>query len=248
MPSSLVTRDAHQQLTRLDLSFDAAHVGLQRVRHRDRAVCLLVVLHHRDQRAADRDAGAVERVDEARDLAVLAAIARVHAPRLEVAADRAGRNLAVHVLARQPDLDVVGLLRGKAHVAGAQRDDAVMQVEPLQHLLGAGEHALVLVRAICSGVVIETSSTLVNWCWRIMPRVSLPAAPASARKHGVQAVRRSGSLASSTMDSRTRLVSGTSAVGMSQRSTSLRSQLRQIRLRRLLRFLAFEFCRTLRSL
>ena len=40
----------------------------------------------------------------------------------------------------------------------------------------------------CSGVVIETSSTLVNWCWRIMPRVSLPAAPASARKHGVQAV------------------------------------------------------------
>ena len=40
----------------------------------------------------------------------------------------------------------------------------------------------------CSGVVIETSSTLGNWCWRIMPRVSLPAAPASERKHGVQAV------------------------------------------------------------
>ena len=42
----------------------------------------------------------------------------------------------------------------------------------------------------CSGVVMETSSTFVNWCWRIMPRVSLPAAPASARKHGVQAVNR----------------------------------------------------------
>ena len=34
-------------------------------------------------------------------------------------------------------------------------------------------------------VVMETSSTLENWCWRIMPRVSRPAAPASARKHGV---------------------------------------------------------------
>ena len=72
---------------------------------------------------------------------------------------------------------------------------------------------------LCSGVVMETSSTLVNWCWRIMPRVSLPAAPASARKHGVQAVSRIGSAASSTMDSRTRLVSGTSAVGMSQKSS-----------------------------
>src|SRR5437763_410691 len=42
---------------------------------------------------------------------------------------------------------------------------------------------------LCSGVVMETSSTLSNWCWRIMPRVSLPAAPASARKHGVQELR-----------------------------------------------------------
>ncbi len=47
---------------------------------------------------------------------------------------------------------------------------------------------------LSSGVVMETSSTLENWCWRIMPRVSLPAAPASERKHGVQAVRRIGSL------------------------------------------------------
>ncbi len=60
----------------------------------------------------------------------------------------------------------------------------------------------------CSGVVMETSSTLVNWCCRIMPRVSLPAAPASARKHGVQAVSRMGSSASSRIDSRTRFVSG----------------------------------------
>ena len=68
----------------------------------------------------------------------------------------------------------------------------------------------------CSGVVIETSSTLANWCWRIMPRVSRPAAPASERKHGVSAVKRSGSSLSSRICSRTRLVSDTSAVGISQ--------------------------------
>ena len=51
---------------------------------------------------------------------------------------------------------------------------------------------------LSSGVVMETSSTLENWCWRIMPRVSLPAAPASARKQGVYAVTRIGSSASST--------------------------------------------------
>ena len=59
-----------------------------------------------------------------------------------------------------------------------------------------------------------------NWCWRSMPRVSLPAAPASARKHGVSAVTRRGSSSSAMMASRTRLVSETSAVGMSQKSSS----------------------------
>ena len=65
-----------------------------------------------------------------------------------------------------------------------------------------------------SGVVIETSSHFTNWCWRIMPRVSRPAEPASARKHGVSAVKRSGSSSSERICSRTRLVSGTSAVGI----------------------------------
>ena len=63
--------DAHPLIRRVCRShgrdrLHAAHIGLQRVGHHDRAVGLLVGLHHRDQRAADRDAGAVERVDEAR--------------------------------------------------------------------------------------------------------------------------------------------------------------------------------------
>src|SRR5271155_5381937 len=67
---------------------EPAHIGLQHVRYRDRTVLLLIGLHHRDQRAADGGAGAVQRMHEAR-LAVTAAIARIHPPRLEIAAHRA---------------------------------------------------------------------------------------------------------------------------------------------------------------
>ena len=48
--------------------------------------------------------------------------------------------------------------------------------------------------ATVSGVANFTSSTLWNWCWRISPRVSLPAAPASARKQGEKAQYFSGQL------------------------------------------------------
>src|ERR1043165_9187222 len=105
-----------------------AHVALQHVGHRDAPALLLVGLHHGDQGAADRDARAVERVHEARAPALRAA-ARIHAPRLEVAAVRAGRDLAVGPLPRQPHLDVVGLLRREAHVAGAPRHHAIVQTE-----------------------------------------------------------------------------------------------------------------------
>jgi hypothetical protein len=47
-----------------------------------------------------------------------------------------------------------------------------------------------------------------------MPRVSRPWLPASARKHIECAVMRSGRRASSTISSRTMLVSGTSEVGI----------------------------------
>ena len=46
---------------------------------------------------------------------------------------------------------------------------------------------------LSSGRVIETISTFSNWCWRSMPAVSLPAEPASERKHWVWAVMRIGS-------------------------------------------------------
>src|SRR3546814_7325530 len=46
-----------------------------------------------------------------------------------IARFRTARNLAIAVLPRQPDLKVVGLARGKAHVAAAQQHLAVRQFE-----------------------------------------------------------------------------------------------------------------------
>src|SRR5260370_1045872 len=69
-----------------------------------------------------------------------------------------------------------------------------------------------------SAVVSLTISTFENWCRRMNPRVSFPAAPASERKHGVYAVYLSGKRSASRISSRWRLVSGTSEVGTSHRS------------------------------
>src|SRR3546814_3859239 len=81
-------------------------------------------------------------MDEARPLLAPATRARVHAPRLEIAAGGAARNLAVGALPRQPDLDVEGPPGGEAHVAGAERDHPVRQAEALQHRFGGAGHAL----------------------------------------------------------------------------------------------------------
>src|SRR5262245_2668169 len=126
MPSSLETR-----MRALDRSlsgalgicfcdsFEAVHVGTQRGGNGDRSILLLIIFENGDQCPPDRETGAVQGVDEARALLARLAAARLHAPRLELAAVRAAGDLAIHVLPRQPDLDVVGLLRREAHVPGA---------------------------------------------------------------------------------------------------------------------------------
>ncbi|MDR1998795.1 MAG: 5-(carboxyamino)imidazole ribonucleotide mutase, partial [Frankiaceae bacterium] len=65
----------------------------------------------------------------------------------ESLADAARAKGAALALPRHPHLDVISLLCRKTHVAGAQRHHAVMQVETTQHLLGASQHAFVLVLA-----------------------------------------------------------------------------------------------------
>src|SRR6185437_15545580 len=124
--------------------FETAEIGPERCGKNDRAVGLLVIFEHGDERAPNSEARAVERVDEARALARLGPEARIHAPRLILAAIGAAGDLAIGVLAGQPDLDVIGLARGCAHIAGAEQHHAIRKVEPLQHLLGALRHALML--------------------------------------------------------------------------------------------------------
>src|SRR5690606_7980535 len=80
-----------------------SQAGPQCLGNVDRAVRILVVLHDRDQGAADRDARTVQGMHEFGLAGLRIAPAREHAPRLEVRAVRARGDLAVGVLARQPD-------------------------------------------------------------------------------------------------------------------------------------------------
>lgn len=94
---------------RLDL-LEAAHVGTQNLGDRDGAVSVLVVLQNGCHGTAGRQTGTVEGVQIARTLEVLGvAILDVGATGLEVTTVGAGADLLVGVVARQPDLDVVGL-------------------------------------------------------------------------------------------------------------------------------------------
>ena len=83
-------RQTHQAMRASPAMYGRSTFG-----HRDRSVRVLVVLHHRDQRAADGDAGAVERVHELGLAGLRIAPARLHAARLEIGAVRARRDLAV---------------------------------------------------------------------------------------------------------------------------------------------------------
>ena len=82
-------------------------------------------------------------MDELGLLLTCALEAGLHAPGLEVAAVRAAADLAIGVLAGQPDFKVIGLAGCKAHVALAQQHLAIRQLQRLQHRLGAADHAFV---------------------------------------------------------------------------------------------------------
>src|SRR5205814_7645705 len=107
---------------------------VQHLRHADRAVVLLVVLHDRDDRPPHRNGGAVEGVDLLGPPAFWS-IADPQPARLEVGGVRARGELAVALLPRQPRLEVV-LLRGRgAEVPGRDVRYLVGDPEGLQDLL-----------------------------------------------------------------------------------------------------------------
>ena len=149
-------------------------------------------------------------------LRVLGAAARVHAPRLEVAAVGAARDLAIGALPGQPDLEVVGLARRRSRCRPQHSGhDAVGQLQPLQHRLGAADHALVLgLRLLRRGDADQLD--LVELVLADHAPGVLAGGAGLGAEAGRQAVSRSGRRASSTISPATRLVSGTSAVGISQ--------------------------------
>ena len=142
------------------------------VRRIGTAVGLLVVFQHRHQRAAHGQAGTVQGVQQL-VLALGILEAGLQAACLEGFAVAHRTDFAVGVLRGQPHFQVIGFGGAKAHVAGAQAHHAVRQVQLLQHGFGVARHFFQRFVALV-GCTICTISTLSNWCWRIMPRVSRP--------------------------------------------------------------------------
>src|SRR6266576_42968 len=64
-------------------------------------------------------------------------------PRLIGFEIRTRRNLAVQLLSRQPDFNIVSLRRRRSHVARTERHGAVMQTESLQDLFRVAGQLLV---------------------------------------------------------------------------------------------------------
>src|SRR5438067_9563123 len=105
----LARRSARQLPAVRSDSFHAAHIRMKRGGNLDGSVLLLVVLQDRDQRAADGQAGPIQRVDELGLSGALVAELDVRAAGLERLRITAGRDLAIGILAGEPHLDVVGL-------------------------------------------------------------------------------------------------------------------------------------------
>src|SRR5579871_3269522 len=102
-------------------------IRAQDLRNHDGAVSLLIIFHDCDPRAADRQPAAVERVHELRFILAFRTEADVGTPCLIRLKIRTGRNLAIKLLPRQPDFDVVRLRRRGAHVARAERHRTIVQ-------------------------------------------------------------------------------------------------------------------------
>src|SRR3989449_2535970 len=121
------------------------HIRSKRARERDASVRFLVILEHRDERAAHGEPRAVERVAVLGAAAGGGAVADLGPARLERRAVRARRDLAVLPLPGQPDLHVVALRRLEPHIAGAVEHHPIGELEALEPLLGVPDHGLQLV-------------------------------------------------------------------------------------------------------
>src|SRR5512140_374398 len=122
----------------------AAEVRAEDVRDRDGAVGPLVVLEEGDDRARECKRRAVERMYEARLLSRRGPVANVRATSLKVAEVAARRDLEPLPHAGCPQLEIVGLGRREARIAGGEQQHAIRKLEELQHALGVRRQYLEL--------------------------------------------------------------------------------------------------------
>ena len=182
-PPSVGARRCSRSLRTRDQAVDA-EVRHQCLRHPHRPVGRLVVLQEGDDRAGKRDARGVERVHELGLGLGLGPVADVGAAGLEIGERARARRLEPGPDAGGPDLEVEGARAGEARCRrrparrtryGSSSRCSTASACPVSRSCSAAES---------SGRQKRTSSTLSNWCTRMSPRVSLPCAPASRRKHG----------------------------------------------------------------
>src|ERR1700761_6321316 len=121
-----------------------SHIRTQRFRYRHAAIGLLGILQDRQPGATDRQPAPIQRVHILTLLAAFGAIANIRAPSLIGFKIRAGRNLAIELLARQPDFEIVRLGRTGSHVTGTEQHGAIWQSKLLQNRLSVARELLML--------------------------------------------------------------------------------------------------------
>ena len=169
-------------------------------------------------RRPDGEARAVERVHEFGLGFGLAPEADRRAARLEIGAVRAGADLAVGALTRHPDLEVVRLGRVEADVAAAQRDDPVGQPEFGEQV---PQHRASVVRVrrtsarARSARRVRLCRTDAGGSGRACP---CPPRPLPCESTACRRCSAAASAAPSRISSLCSAVSGTSAVGIMNRS------------------------------
>jgi len=108
---------------------------LQNLRHRHRAVGLLIIFHQSGDDSRRGNGRVVERVSEA-EFACLVTIADVQTTRLKIVKVRSGVGLAIGLLRRQPNFQIIFFHLTQTEVGTAIENHAVRQTERLEQAFG----------------------------------------------------------------------------------------------------------------
>src|ERR1041384_2570599 len=96
-------------------------------------VALLIVLKKRKPQSTDCHSRPVQGVNKLRLRFLFTSKPDACAASLKRLAVRTRRDLAISVLARQPDFDVIGLRRRKSKISGRKRNSAISKPELFKH-------------------------------------------------------------------------------------------------------------------